>query len=240
MVAMTNAVRVRCRRPGGRAQAPHPMTSTTPRPGGNTGRRRPTRSLPAVTAASTPAGREAFEQLVPRAIAGDQGAWEELVTRLQRVAWRSIAGFDLATEDRKDAFAATFFRLNERLSTIREPAKLPGWVATTARNEVHTLLRARRRLRATDPNDLPLVAQPGAHEESLIRDELRSAVREAFDTLSPRCQELLRLATVDPPLSYAEIGDILDMPHGSIGPTRRRCLDELRQAPTLRSYVAGR
>ena len=185
-------------------------------------------------------GPEAFDALVPRAIDGDEAAWEALVSRLERVAWRSIAGFDLGSEDRKDAFAATFFRLNERLATIREPAKLPGWVATTARNEVHTLLRSRRRLQTTDPHDLPLAPEPAVGEQRLIADELRSAVRDAFDELSERCRELLRLATVDPPLSYAEIGDVLGMPHGSIGPTRQRCLERLRRTEAMRPYLAGR
>jgi len=196
--------------------------------------------VPAVGAASDEVGQTRFEELVPRAIAGDRQAWEALVGRLQRVAWHSIAGFDLGDEDRKDAFAATFFRLNERLATIREPAKLPGWVATTARNEVHTLLRARRRLRATDPHDLPLVPQPALSDEGLMNDELHGAVRRGFASLSARCQELLRLVTLDPPLSYAEVGDLLDMPHGSIGPTRQRCLDQLRGTAALRPFIAGR
>ena len=152
------------------------------------------------------------------------------MARLQRVAWRSIAGFDLGAEDRKDAFAATFFRLNERLATIREPAKLPGWVATTARNEVHTLLRARRRLRPPTPRPAA-GAGPRRRRRGLIDDELHGAVRPGFAALSARCQELLRLVTLDPPLSYAEVGDLLDMPHGSIGPTRQRCLDQLRGTP---------
>jgi len=194
----------------------------------------------AVGAASDELGETRFEVLVPRALAGERQAWEALVDRLKRVAWRSIAGFDLGDEDRKDAFAATFFRLNERLSTIREPAKLPGWVATTARNEVHTLLRARRRLRATDPQDLPLVPQPAISDEGLMDDELHGAVRIGFASLSSRCQELLRLATLDPPLSYAEIGDLMEMPHGSIGPTRQRCLDQLRSTAALRPFIAGR
>jgi DNA-directed RNA polymerase specialized sigma24 family protein len=32
----------------------------------------------------------------------------------------------------------------------------------------------------------------------------------------------------DPPVSYAEISDQLDLPIGSIGPTRGRCLARLR------------
>ena len=67
-----------------------------------------------------------FDDLVRRALADDQRAWDELVAGLERVAWRAIGGFDLSAEDRKDAFAGTFFRLYERLDTIREPAKLPA------------------------------------------------------------------------------------------------------------------
>jgi hypothetical protein len=32
----------------------------------------------------------------------------------------------------------------------------------------------------------------------------------------------------DPPLSYDEISAVLDMPKGSIGPTRQRCLQRMR------------
>ena len=182
-----------------------------------------------------------FDELVPLALAGDRSAWEALVDRLQGVVWSAIAAFGFASEDRKDVFAATFFRLNERLATIREPAKLPGWLATTARNEAHTLLRARRRMIATDPADLP--APPAGlpvDDDRLVDDEMRRAVLEAFRTLSPPCQDLLRLLVVDPPLAYKNIGELLDMPHGSIGPTRQRCLEQMRRAAALRSFIDRR
>jgi RNA polymerase sigma factor (sigma-70 family) len=178
-----------------------------------------------------------FDDLVRGALAGGQASWDQLVDRLQRVAWRAIAGFDLSPEDRKDAFAGTFFRLYERLDTIREPAKLPGWVATTARNEVLSLLRARRRDTPVDIDDqhLPLVDQePAAH---LLDLELRQALHRGLARLSAACQQLLHLLTIDPPLSYAEVGDLLDVPHGSIGPTRQRCLDRLRATPELHPFL---
>jgi hypothetical protein len=37
----------------------------------------------------------------------------------------------------------------------------------------------------------------------------------------------------DPPLSYADVSTRLGIPVGSIGPTRARCLDRLRQSPHL-------
>ena len=40
------------------------------------------------------------------------------------------------------------------------------------------------------------------------------------------CDEPLVLA--DPPLPYDEASDLLDRPIGSLGPSRRRCLDKMR------------
>ncbi len=225
-----------CLRPGGGLQAPLDSSPgievvvVTPR------RDRPP-TLRRVGSISPRRATKDFDELVPEALTGDRDTWESLVTRLQGVVWHAIAGFDLRAEDRKDAFAATFFRLHERLSTVREPAKLPGWVATTARNEVRTLLRARRRLVPSDPIDMALPADPAANDDPVIEDELVGAVHAAFATLSARCQELLRLATVDPPLSYVQIGEALGMPHGSIGPTRQRCLDQLRRSAALAPFV---
>jgi len=34
-------------------------------------------------------------------------------------------------------------------------------------------------------------------------------------------------------VSYDEISKIMDMPIGSIGPTRSRCLDQLRRVPAI-------
>jgi len=182
-------------------------------------------------------GDATFDELVGLALDGHKVAWEALVERLQRVAWRTIGGFTLTEEDRKDAFAATFFRLYERLATIREPEKLPGWVATTARNEVLTLLRARRRDVPVDLDDQALPTTDGDPAHRLLDDERHAAFRQALLRLSASCQQLLRLLSVDPPLSYAEIGEALGVPHGSLGPTRQRCIDRLRAAPELVPFL---
>lgn len=180
---------------------------------------------------------DGFDDLVRAALAGEPPAWEALVERLQRVAWRSISGFDLSAEDRKDAFASTFFRLYERLGTIREPAKLPGWVATTARNEVLTLLRSRRRDVPVDLDDQHLPPTDPDPAAGILHGELHAALHGGLARLSAACQQLLQLLTIDPPLSYAEVGDLLDLPHGSIGPTRARCLERLRDTPELRPFM---
>jgi RNA polymerase sigma factor (sigma-70 family) len=179
-----------------------------------------------------------FTDLVKLARDGDRRAKEALVERLQRLVWYSIADFGLSKEDRQDVFAGTFCRLFERLGTIREPERLPGWIATTARNEAHTLLRARARLVVTDELGESEDPEPPADERVLER-ELHIAMQAAFRSLPRNCRELLRLLTAVPRLTYGEIGDLLAMPHGSIGPTRQRCLDRLRNTAELRPFQGG-
>jgi DNA-directed RNA polymerase specialized sigma24 family protein len=69
----------------------------------------------------------------------------------------------------------------------------------------------------------------------------RAALAGALQILPPKCQQLLRLLATDPPASYEQVSAILDMPIGSIGPTRARCLERLRRSSTLAEVapVAG-
>lgn len=176
--------------------------------------------------------------LVAGAREGDAGAWCELVGRLKGIVWRATADMGLCFEDREDVFAATFFRLFEHLGTIREPAKLPGWLATTARNEVRQLIHARRRTEPRAELD-PAVPPAPAAEERILDHELRAALQAAFLHLSPACQEVLRFSSAVPPMSYDEISDLTGIPRGSLGPMRQRCLDCLRQSPALRPFLQG-
>ncbi len=197
------------------------------RPGG----RRSLRPVTAAPADATPPGL-----LVQAALAGDRWAWEAIVGRYKGVAWKVIGTFDLGQDDRNDIFAATFFRLFDRLGTIREPEKLPGWLATTARNEALTLIRSRGRERPTAwVEEEPDLMAP--HDEHLLDDELRNALRAAMAELDPDCRNLLALLTADPPLSYDDIATLTGRPRGSIGPTRQRCLERLRRSPHLRPLL---
>ena len=73
------------------------------------------------------------------------------------------------------------------------------------------------------PADLP---DP---DRRLAADDDARALRSAFARLGEECRRLLTLMIADPPLSYDEIAVALDRPRGSLGPTRRRCLDQLRK-----------
>lgn len=177
---------------------------------------------------------------VAAALAGDAAAWNSLVEGLQRVVWKAVNMMTTDHEVRADAYAATWLRLAERLSTIREPHKLPGWLTTTATNETSQILRKHRRdeisvsvfdPRGEDGRSLfdSMVGDDGAHDEGLLAAERRREVREAFTRLDDACREIITvLVLTDPPLPYDEASERLGRPIGSLGPTRGRCLDKLK------------
>jgi DNA-directed RNA polymerase specialized sigma24 family protein len=70
-------------------------------------------------------------------------------------------------------------------------------------------------------------------DAGVLHAERDEEVRRAVATLPPRCRELLRLLMLDPPPSYEEISAALDIPLGSIGPTRGRCLEKLKALVTV-------
>jgi DNA-directed RNA polymerase specialized sigma24 family protein len=113
-----------------------------------------------------------------------------------------------------------------------------SWLATTATRESLRVLRGRAREQVVDVTDEsgPLgaaVSDPDDAEVSpgrrVLDAERDRQVRAALAAVPPRCGRLLRLLSAEPPLSYTEIGAALDMPAGSIGPTRGRCLACLRR-----------
>jgi RNA polymerase sigma factor (sigma-70 family) len=179
-----------------------------------------------------------FTELVERAKHGEESAWRDLVRRLERVVWKAV---NMSTDDeqvRLDAAAATWLRLAENLAAIRDPERLPGWMVTTARREVVAHFR-RNRLVLDDR--LSLREAPATESdpaERLLEHDLREALRSAFRKLSEECQELLTLLVLaDPPPSYDAVEAQLGRPRGSLGPTRARCLERLRQMPELRRHL---
>jgi DNA-directed RNA polymerase specialized sigma24 family protein len=82
--------------------------------------------------------------------------------------------------------------------------------------------------------------QAGMAEQELLAAERHAALREAFTRLPPRCQQLIGMLIQDPPMSYAQISASLNIPAGSIGPRRGRCLDKLRSDPVIAALINAR
>ena len=178
--------------------------------------------------------------LVTRARKGDRQAWDEIVELYAPLIWSICCKFRLGRADTDDVAQSVWLRLVDKLATIRDPAALPGWLATTTQRECIRVLRTTRQARAPrqelNAENIPDEQSRLAEQEVLIA-ERNAALREALARLSPFCQRLIALLIEDPPVPYAEISAELGIPVGSIGPTRSRCLDKLRRDPAIAALM---
>jgi RNA polymerase sigma factor (sigma-70 family) len=180
--------------------------------------------------------------LVARVTGGDEGAWNELVERYAPLVWSVCARYQLDRGDIDDVGQTVWLLLVENLGSLREPAALPGWLATTTRHECLRILRSgRHRDFGALPPDDQMPADPAAVtiEQDVIDAERNAALRAAFAELTDGCHDLISLLIGDPPADYARISATLGIPVGSIGPTRARCLDKLRRSPHLAAVLGG-
>lgn len=179
--------------------------------------------------------------LVARAAGHDEDAWNELVERYSPMVWAICARYRLSSHDIEDVNQSVWLRLVEQLGNLREPAALPGWLATTTSRECLRVLRMERRndRYGQAPDELPPSLDPAVIEEEIISAERNAALRAAFAELPAHCRQLLAMLMGDPPHSYAEITVILGIRQGSIGPQRARCLERLRRSNSLRAFLDG-
>jgi RNA polymerase sigma factor (sigma-70 family) len=170
-------------------------------------------------------------ELVRAARDGDPDAMERLVDRYASVVWSTVRACRLAEADAHDAVQNTWLLLIEHLGELRDPERLPGWLATTARREALKILRRGHRevvgleQGVTERTDW---ATPGPEREVIdrsMRDLLWAQVAE----LPPAGRAMLTALTGTDAPSYGDYARLSGMPIGSIGPRRMRYLRRLRQ-----------
>lgn len=166
--------------------------------------------------------------LVRRAAGGDEEAWSTLVDRFAGLVWSVARAHRLAPGDAADVSQTVWLRLVEHLHRIDDPERLAGWLLVTTRRECLRVLRTSARV---DLVEEPDAADTRSRDVGAALEAQEQAVRlwEAVERLPSRCHLLVRLLLTEPAPTYEEIGAALDMPVGSIGPTRGRCLQRLRE-----------
>jgi RNA polymerase sigma factor (sigma-70 family) len=177
--------------------------------------------------------------LVARARKGDQQAWDILVERYAPLISSICRYYRLSRADAEDVGQRIWLQFVNYLGAIRDPAALPGWLATTTRRECNRVVRAARGPQAARQllNENIPDKQTKTAEHELLAAERHAALREAFSCLSPSRQQLMAMLIEDPPVPYAKISARLGIPVSSIGPTRRRCLDQIRRHPAIAALI---
>lgn len=168
--------------------------------------------------------------LVQACLAGESGAWDELVERYGRLVFASARRCGLNAEDAEDVFQNVFLIMLRRLETLRDQARLSSWLITTTYRESWRLARSRRDATTTELDDQ--IRDTGeAPPEEVARLEREQLVHAALGRIDERCRNLLTALFLDAgEPSYEEISARFGMAIGSIGPTRARCFRKLERS----------
>ena len=162
---------------------------------------------------------------------GDRQALHTLVAAVTPVLWHVARSCGLSPRNAEDTVQTTWLRLVEHADSIAAPQAVLGWLCTTTKREAWRVQRIARTVDPVDTTDL----EPDDHTPhdpahvAAMNDEARR-LWQHFVTLTPRCQQILRVVCMGGAPDYAGLAEAMGVPIGSIGPTRGRCLATLRRA----------
>ncbi len=173
--------------------------------------------------------------LLSHAQDGSEAAWAELLDRFANLVRCRIRRAGVTGAEADDAFQLTWLKLATSLESIRDPERMAGWLAVTARNEAVNLIRREQRFVPSDRLDHQISADAD-DDRPYVGDDVAAAVTTAVMSLNDRQRAVVQLRYLgEEPESYREIAAKLEMRHGAIGPTLGRALDRLRGHPLIGS-----
>lgn len=159
----------------------------------------------------------------------------EVVREITPLLWYAVRSQGVDREAAEDIVQGVWLSFVRNIDSIREPQAVLQWLLVTARRAAWESVRATRadlakRAPAEDADlyRLRTMMSEEAVEDQVLLDERDRILWEHYLLLPERCQELLRLVSLADRPDYKQISAALDMPIGSIGATRGRCLAKLR------------
>lgn len=173
--------------------------------------------------------------------AGDTGTdgLDGLVRVMTPVLWHVVRSYRLPQDSAEDVIQTTWLALVRRRDAIADPVAVGGWLTTTARREAWRVSTTNNKAIPVEDEEISfrLPRQRSAEATAVEADE-RDRLWRVVDSLPERCRRLLRIVAFENRPDYAQVAESLDMPIGSIGPTRGRCLAKLRVA-LMQTTVTG-
>jgi RNA polymerase sigma factor (sigma-70 family) len=169
--------------------------------------RRPELRLVSGAAAGGDASGDAA--LVRAFLAGDEGAFAELVRRHEAVVLRVLARH-AGADDARDLAQRAFLKAFEASRRWRREADVPfrAWVLRVAVNLARNRARDARRWPRAAEGAAALVPVPAVGAQALEDEERARALRAAVLALPRRQREVVTLR-LDAELPFAEIADVL-------------------------------
>lgn len=168
-----------------------------------------------------PLAERSDEELLAAFVAGDQGAFDQLVDRHARRVYAICLRYFGNPTDAEDAAQEAFLTLYRRAGTFTGAARFSTWMYRVATNACNDLARKRARrpmapsgVRAADQGDVAgLVPDPAA--DLLANRELGMELEAALAALEPEYREPILLHDVGG-FRYADIAERTGVPVGTV------------------------
>jgi RNA polymerase sigma factor (sigma-70 family) len=173
----------------------------------------------------------ADEDLVADCIQGKEEAWAQLVDKYKNLIYSIPIKYGFSREEAADIFQEVCMNLLSDLKNVREPKALPKWIIMVTSHKCYHEKARNQRLVSSDSEKTPvgILEVPPAGDKIVEEAETEQRIRDAMSSMSPRCQQLVRMLFYEEPSRpYKSIADTLGIATGSIGFMRQQCLDRLR------------
>lgn len=170
--------------------------------------------------------------IIAAVLAGKTDQFRELVERYQgRVFGYLYRHLREDTETARDLAQTVFLKAYRNLAAVDSSRPLAPWLLRIAHNEGanHLRWRARHPEAGMEPEGWDKMASPpGADPETqLARQQERARVRTALDGLPEKMRAAVMLFYFEE-RSYGDIGEILNIPSGTVGTLIRRGRERMR------------
>ena len=192
------------------------------------GKRPATDVLPTKTSRKMDISRQ-DHLLVQDCLHGNQEAWSAIDRKYKNLIFSIPIKRGFSPDDAADIFQTVCLALVSELPRLREPRALPAWlIQTTSHKCFQWQDKSWRSTEITRGDTLGRIAEgTGRAFGGLQREQI---VRDAVAELSTQCRRLVELLFYRMPASsYDDLAASLEIPKGSVGPTRMRCLEKLRR-----------
>ena len=184
-------------------------------------------------------------ELLAACLRGEEAAWDALLDRYAALIYSIARRYALNDADCADVFQSVCVTLLERMATVRAPAGLAAWLITTTSRQSLAVLRRQRRDQAHSVGDAGQAAEAAVEnqrelpESELLAIERQRQVRAAIVQLSPNCRKLVEALFTDvaQQQTYQQLAAGMGVPINSLGPTRARCLQQLRRLLLAAGYA---
>ena len=175
--------------------------------------------------------------LIRRAKQGDMLAFEELILNHEKIVYNVALRMMNHSEDARDISQEVFLKAYRNLANFDERSAFSTWLYRITHNTCIDEMRKRKgkqnysleeELENEDGSMQRQIADEGdTPEESLLREEQKSEILQALDTLSEEHKAAIILRDVKG-LSYEEISEILELSLGTVKSRISRARNQLK------------